>query len=277
MSTEEKSTVVEDLPLDDTLMDDTLAEGSENENEGNDTFVLGEDSNEVTKDLPFKADPDLYDGICAAIVEQVGIDETITDAVNEKGEESTYEYVKMPVLNLAITFRQHPNTLENGERRIYKYRTSIPVFYNNRGEEIEARIVKSIITNQFNSVRHILNVFGVEDKTPLKFGGSKEQRVKKWNDWIKLCYSKLEPLFGTIIENEFFLKLVADYSTRKRLVIPQFIGTGFLERIEKEDSTPTLELGSNESIILGGVESISNKRYQSDSGIDEDILTKLGI
>jgi hypothetical protein len=245
-----------------------------------DAYIFGEDSNEVTRDLPFKPNPNKFNGICLCYVESIHVDEVVADTVNDKGEESMYEYAGLPIRNVSIIFVQNPETV-NGERRVMRYRTNVPVFYNNRGEEIEERIVRSLIENQFSSLRHILNVFGVEEKTPLKFGGDVKQRLKSWNRWITNIGGILQTIQDNVVNKPFYLKVVADFSTRKRYELPKFVGTGFIERVVKNNQEPTLELNGSESIVLSkGDDIIPNvgKSYSKGSGsIDEDVLKALGI
>ena len=47
----------------------------------------------------------------------------------------------------------------------------------------------------------------------------------------------------------FYLKLVANYGTRKYLAIPNFVGRGFIERILPKVN-PSIALEPNETVVL---------------------------
>lgn len=226
-------------------------------------FVFTEES--VERRLPFKPVPALNNLSVGTLVD-ARIEKSISPKINEEdGSENTWEYAGIEVPSLVLTFKQ---SLEKGEtkERFYEHRVKVITSVGKEGNEIEMKTLSALYTNMYNQLRHIGNAFkglasynneigtapGLDPKASASVRA--EQFEAFFQYWVDLFNGKDadKPMYKGV---KLWIKLVADYSTKKFLTFPTYVGRGFIERmIPNTNPTIELEVQNGETIELKATE-----------------------
>ena len=111
---------------------------------------------------------------------------------------------------------------------------------------------------QFDQLQHIVNSmvgipgFTDDEAVPgIDIEANVEVRIKQFRAFYTHFLNTIKgndekPYYKGV---GFYLKLVANYGTRKYLAIPNFVGRGFIERILPKVN-PSIALEPNETVVL---------------------------
>lgn len=220
--------------------------------------MLSFDEEVVERRLGFKPDPELGN-LCMGMISDIRIDITDVPLIDDKGVENTWEYAGCKFPKLVIEFKQC-KTEANPKDRFYVFTSKPVTTLNKKGEPVNPESIKSIINNEYARLRHIANQFKGLKGYPVNAG--KCPGIDYASPAKKRCeqYLKFFEYFKHLIvgENEdapiyvgvkLYMKLIADYSTRKFYTFPSFVNRGFIERVIPKQA-PTIEFESGETINL---------------------------
>jgi hypothetical protein len=244
--TKEKSTYEE---LRDRTSNDTSANYAE-ENEVPTSKVLrsfGEETTVVEKELAFQPKAELFNGICRGTIESVTLADYTYPEQDANGMESNFEYRGKRVYNVDVKFAQDPTT-NDGEHRVIHYKSSLVSRYTKDGKANKS--YNGLVQEEYFHVRHILNAMGITEKTPLKVYEDIDESVAEWNRFIHNVYDILTDELPKFAGKLFYIRVVADFTTRGYFRLPMYVGKGFLELITDPDKAPLLELEPGDNITL---------------------------
>ena len=248
---------------------------------------------EVTNRLKFKPNPEL-DDLCLGYIEDVEVVMTEVAKINDKGQESTWEYAGHTIPMLAITFRNYVRKDDADKAdRYYVHRERIIGSVMTNGDKIAKKVLESIYESMWSRIKHIHDAF-VGDVNYAPFTsvpgideyGKVEERVAQFTAF----YNSIADAFNKgkndkpIYQNAdgkglpCWMKLVAEYKQRKWLEFPTFVGEGFIERY-KEGVPPTIELKPAETIQLAAPKGSVKPSGATDDDYDslpEEIRQALG-
>lgn len=212
----------------------------------------------VERRLSFKPDPDLG-GLCMGVINDVRLNYREAPLLDDKGVENTWEYAGLKVPTLFIEFKQCV-TDSNPKDRYVVYTVSPVTTIDKHGKSVDTDQIISIIRQNYDRLRHIANAFKGTKGYPtdlgtcpgIDFAATPKDRCEQ--------YAKFFEYFKTLLIGKdekspnykgvkLWIKIVADYRTRKFYSIPGFVNRGFIERVIAGQNT-TLEFDPNESIHL---------------------------
>lgn len=239
-------------------------------NEQEQGFILGAESNVVESILPFLLDARINNGLATGFLDRIEKTKNLISETNDKGQASDWEYAGMELTNINITFRQ----ADVDDLREYTYRSNIPTFVGKDGA-IDNKIIKNLLTAQFQSLRHILNVYGIEEKTPLAMTPlmSAPERIRSWNEWIDKVEELLSGVVGRAKKTKMWIKLVADYKKGTFHTFPTWAGTGFLETVKKVDGSKEVKPST---LFFKADETIELSKKQTEKGAPASVKEKIG-
>lgn len=247
-------------------------------------FVFTEEN--VERRLPFKPVP-AFNNLCLGSLVDVRIENSTSPKINEEdGSENTWEYAGIEVPSLVLTFKQ---SLEKGEtkERIYEHRFKVITSVGKEGNEIDMKTLSALYMNTYNQLRHIGNAFkglanynneigtapGIDPKASASVRA--EQFRAFFQYWVDLFNGKdvEKPMYKGV---KLWIKLVADYSTKKYLAFPTYVGRGFIERvIPNANPTIEIEIQNGETVELKATEkgsktasSIAGSSNQTGVGVE---------
>lgn len=226
------------------------------ENQVSSSMITFEDK-KVERRLTMKPEPAIGN-LCRVTIDDVRIEEHETSKINpETQQESTFEYAGYSIPTLVITFKQIP-TNEDPKPRYYEHRFKVVPVINNNGAPIERKSIVGLIKMQFDQLQHIVNSmvgipgFTDDEAVPgIDIEANVEVRIKQFRAFYTHFLNTIKgddekPYYKGV---GFYLKLVANYGTRKYLAIPNFVGRGFIERILPKVN-PSIALEPNETVVL---------------------------
>lgn len=212
----------------------------------------------VERRLAFKPDPEI-NNLCMGILNDVRIDIREVPLLDDKGVESTWEYAgcKFPVF--VLEFKQC-KTEQNPKDRFYTFTAKPVTTLNKKSEPVEAKNVISIIQQTYSQLRHIANQYkglkgypvnagkcpGIDYAAPAKVRCEQYLAFFEYFKGLLVGEDENAPIYKGV---KLWMKLVADYNTRKFLAFPSFVNRGFVERVIAGQN-PSIEFESGETIHL---------------------------
>lgn len=247
---------------------------------------------EVTNRLKFKPNPEL-DNLCLGYLESVAVEMNEVPKINDKGQESTWEYAGHTLPNLVFTFRNYirKDDLDKADR-YYIHRERVIGSVKTSGEKIDVAVLQSIYESLWARIKHIHDAF-INDPNYEPFKSLPEideygkvtdrlEQFTKFFNTIAEAFNKGKndlPIYKGANDSKLpcYMKLVAEYKQRKWLEFPTFVGEGFIERY-KEGVPPTIELKPNETIELAAAKGTSRSSATADDidSLPPEIRAALG-
>ena len=248
---------------------------------------------EVTNRLKFKPNPEI-DNLCLGYLDSVEVTMHEVAKINDKGQESTWEYAGHTIPRLVLTFRNfvRKDDLDKSER-YYVHTESIIGAVKISGEKIDKSVLESIYQSMWDRIKHIHDAY-VNDPNYKPFSslpeideyGKTADRVEQFTKFFNTIANMFNkgnndlPVYKGANNGILpcYMKLVAEYKQRKWLEFPTFVGEGFIERY-KEGVPPTIELKPNETIQLAAAKGTVKPGAASANDMDslpEDIRRALG-
>lgn len=241
---------------------------------------------EVTNKLKFKPVPEL-NNLSLATVESVEVVMTEVPKVNDKGQESTWEYAGHTLPSLNIKFKQyHGKDATDKADRFFTFRESIIGAIKKTGDAIADNVLTALYEAMWDRIKHIHDTFagtpnykGFGELPEINERGKVEDRVKQFTVFFNAIARAFnegkggKPIY--VIEDKpviCWLKLLAEYSEGKYLTNPTFVGEGFIEKFVN-GVPPTIEVKPNETIVLRS----KGKAVSGDtsSTVDDDLPAHL--
>lgn len=220
--------------------------------------VVSFDEEVVERRLNFKPDPELGN-LCMGTINDVRIDIREVPLVDEKGAENTWEYAGCKFPTLIIEFKQCV-TEANPKDRYCVLAVKPVTTLNKKGEPVDEKDIVSIMQQEYGRLRHIANQFkGLKNyptdagKCPsINYLAEPKDRCAQYLAFFEYFKHLLEGnnekelMYKNV---KLWIKVIADYKTRKYYTLPSFVNRGFVERVIPNQN-PTLEFESNESVHL---------------------------
>ena len=254
----------------------------------------------VEQRLGFKPNTDLYNGLCLANISKVEVEEVDIPSVKDDGTPSMWDMAGHKSYNFIIEFKQSGDK----EARFITLRESIVGGNTKDGSPIEPKTWNNLVSEQFKRLQHIVNVL---DKAGL---GTKSKEVSEtlypdYADSVEARIAKAKKLFNHFADMingkgekprydgvTFWLKVIAKIPEQTYLIIPNYVGKGYLE-VFYNNVAPVLEFSSNETTILKSKADAKGKDVKPDmnhtdvdavssapatsANTPEDLLRKLGV
>lgn len=238
---------------------------------------------EVTNKLKFKPIPE-FNNLCLGHLEDVRVEVNEVPKVNDKGQESTWEYAGLNIPQLVFEFKNDPYKEEKVVERFYFHRERIIGSLTKNGDQIDSKILESLYGSMWDRIKHIHDAYSsmpnykpFEDDIPeIDETAPSETRVQqftKFFNFVAAAFNKGKddktPIYKKNGANiTMNMKLVAEYKEGKYLAFPTFVGEGFIE-VHVTGVEPTIELKPNETVVLAGKSSGSS---EASTGPDNDDL-----
>lgn len=211
----------------------------------------------VERRLSMKPNP-VIGNLCLAILTDVKIEQHEAPKTNpETGIENLWDFAGYTIPTMVLTFKQVP-TKEDPYDRYYEHRFKVVPNLDKNGAPIDKKIVISLYQQYFSQLQHICNAYeGVpgfsdnEEVPGIDPEANVEVRIKQFNAFFEHFLNVLtgngdKPVYKDV---KVYLKLIADYRTRKFLTLPTFVGRGFIQRV-LPGANPKIALEPNETVVL---------------------------
>lgn len=237
----------------------------------------------VEKAFKFKPDPDKFQGLCKGVLESVEIIMDENPVIKEDGKKSDYEYAGLTTPRLRLTFVQVPTDIDP-VRREYTHDFKVVTSRKNDGTMMELSTIESLYKGLHFPLRHIVNAYKTvpgycsdATKTPsVDHRSPAPERVEQFKKYFEFMKAALHdkdgvPLFAG---REMWLKLVADYATKKFHAFPGFVEQGFIEPVVA-NRVPAICIGPRDTLELvkgstkGGME---QKTSGTDTASGKEVL-----
>ncbi len=237
---------------------------------------------EVTNRLKFKPNPEL-NNLCLGYLESVEVVMNEIAKINDKGQESTWEYAGHTIPRLVFTFRNYvrKNDLDKADR-FYIHTENVIGAVKSSGDKIEQATLQSIYESMWARIKHIHDAF-VSDPNYAPFKllpeideyGKTADRVEQFTQFFNVIADAFNkgkdglPIYKGANDSKLpcYMKLVAEYKQRKWLELPTFVGEGFIERY-KEGVPPTIELKPSDTVELAAGKGAIKASSASSDDID---------
>lgn len=212
----------------------------------------------VERRLNFKPDPEI-NNLCLGYLDEVRVEFRESPRILEDGTENTWEYAGLKVPSLILTFKQaRSNT--NPKDRYYTHVFKPVTTVTKDGSAVELKTVVNILQQEYARLRHIANQYKGLKNYPVDLGScpgidpaaSPSTRCEQYAAFFKYFQTLLTgvnadaPMYKGV---KLWIKLIADFSTRKFLTFPTYVGRGFVERVV-EGMAPTIDFEPNETVQL---------------------------
>lgn len=174
---------------------------------------------------------------------------------SKTGLPSQWEYRGLMIPNLKLTFKQQPTTEDPVDRWL---EVIITPFTNvkNDGTAQERASIGNHYTYEYKRLMHISNAF----KTNANYEASPipnpspflepAARIENLTEYYKAWAKRLNGKDGKGFPGQLcWIKVVADSQHQTRLVLPDYVGEGFIEKVV-EGKQAAIELKPNETIVL---------------------------
>lgn len=212
----------------------------------------------VEKRLTFKPDPEI-NNLCLGYLDEVRLEFRESPLLLEDGTENTWEYAGCNVPSLVLTFKQ-ARSKNNLKDRYYTHVFKPVTTKTKDGNPVDDKVIVNILQQEYARLRHIANQYKGLKNYPVDLGSCPgidygaaakvrcEQYAAFFEYFKKLLtgHDEANPAYKNV---RLWIKLVADYSTRKFLTFPTYVGRGFVERVI-EGVEPTIDFEPNETIQL---------------------------
>ena len=220
---------------------------------------------DVTNKLKFKPNPELGN-LCLATIESVEVVMNEVKKINDKGQESTWEYAGYTIPSLVINFKQHHRKEDTDKAdRFYSFRQNIIGSVRSNGDPIEDSVLVALYEAMWDRIKHIHDAFATcpnykpfGSLPEINERGKVADRVSQFTTFFETVAEAFNSGKGDklIYQAEdkpvvVWLKLLAEYNEGKYLTIPTFVGEGFIEKYNPS-VPPTIEVKPNETVVLRG-------------------------
>jgi len=221
----------------------------------------------VESRLTFLPNPNLYNGICLGYITRCELVTTENEKLDKDGNPSTYDYKGCTTTSLLLEFKQiNPDPKDTSARFLVHKETPV-VGTKKNGEEMSDSDFIGLVTTQFNRLQSIVNALdngGCGTSTKIKeltvsLEDAPEVRASKFKKMYQHFFAQItgapaknapadfKPRFENV---PVWIKVISEYKTAKRYVLPNFVGSGIIEVARK--GIPTiLSISPSESIVLG--------------------------
>ena len=220
---------------------------------------FGEVDVNVESRLNFQPDITINKGLCLGIITDVRIEEHDVPKVKDDGTISSWEFAGLKLHSLVIEFKQINADVKDTAERFLTYTEKI-IGGKSNGEALDTKTWTDMNMEQFKRLQHIVNCLdranvGTKSKKIANLSISPADTAEiRANKFKKMMEHFLKQIKG---EGEkaryegvvFWMRVVADYSTQKYYKLPDFVGQGFIEVVEKGKGS-TIKLANNDTIEL---------------------------
>lgn len=237
---------------------------------------------EVTNRLKFKPIKE-FDDLCLGHLEDVRVEINEVKKVNDKGQESTWEYAGNMIPQLVFEFKNDAFKDEKVVDRYYLHRERIIGAVHSDGSPIADTKLEGMYGSMWDRIKHIHDAYSgspnykpFDDEVPeINEKATVEERVKQFTKFFKFVADAFNkgadgqtPIYKSagkpIVMN---MKLVAEYKEGKYLAFPTFVGEGFIE-VHKSGVEPTIEIKPNETVKLS---SSTDSESSNDDNVNDDL------
>lgn len=264
------------------------------------------DVNKTVESLKPFAPEEKYGHMSIAKINSVKVVMTEAKTEDDKGIASTYEYAGCKVPNLVFEFQQVFTEADAPERFHFHYEKPV-VTLKNDGTLVTDENINILLTQMFDRILHIYKTFSkspnykpfVEKEIPeILETAAIDVRLEsytKFFEYIAKCFNEGKAIEGKDGKVEYlpvykddkkksvlvWLKLIANYPDNKRLVLPNFIGKGFIEVFKASYPKPSIMFEGKETYILKTINDSASKGSSAKGGAtaatsdDEDISDDL--
>lgn len=245
---------------------------------------------QVTSNLKFK--PSNYDdlnGLVLGTLQKVEVELEESPKIKDDGSENPYQFAGMKVPTLKFIFKNHlrPEDKDRADRFFTHAEKNI-VSVKNNGEKIAPRKLESLYDSMWSRIKHIHDAFentpnykpfeSLPEIDPAAPDDKLNEQFINFFQTVADAFNKGKDGKPIFVDDKgvnivCYMKLVADYNTRKYLAFPTYVGEGFIERY-KVGVPPTIELKPSETQKLSSSEESSKERGTSGSAAGTDDIPK---
>lgn len=197
-----------------------------------------------------------------------------TDA--KTGLPSQWEYRGLMIPNLKLTFRQQP-TPEDPSDRWLEFVISPFTNTKNDGTAQDKSAIGNHYTFEYKKLMHISNAFKSNanyEASPIPNPSpylAPAERIANLTEYYQAWVKRLNGKDGKGFPTQLcWIKVVADSLKQTRLVLPDYVGEGFIEKVI-EGKQPTIELKPNETVELKASSKGSKSSASSGAPSSEDV------
>lgn len=216
---------------------------------------------EVTTKLRFKPVEKL-NNLCIGKLISV---EFVTNKAEK--EDSTWEYNHFDIPTVLFNFVQRKEDKGDADR-YFTFSERIIGAIKKDGSPISAENLSGIYGSMWNRILHIYQAYQfapnwkqLKSVPEIDEGGTAEERIAQFTKFFAAIAKMFnegadgKPIYLNANGDPYpmTMKLLADYTTRKYLTFPTYVGQGFIEQTRMKDGKldTVLEIKYNESIELG--------------------------